>query len=285
MIFRAFPVALLVGLVVLGRNASGQISITSGNLSYSQSFDTLTRNTTAENWTDNVATTSVNDPPQVIGLEGWYAGNFGTTATTPLQIRAGTGTGTLGMLYSFGSSGAADRALGTLPTDSTASGSMRTGARFVNNTGGTISGFSFSYDGEEWRVGSATGVNNQFVVAYSPFGAGSGALDPSPSGYISISSATFNTPQDGTGTGAALDGNAAANRVAGLTGVVTELSVANGDEIWLRWFDSNSSGADHGIAIDNFAITFEVTSIPEPSFVALISLGFLFLIRRAPHRG
>ena len=152
---------------------------------------------------------------------------------------------------------------------------MRLGSRFVNNTGGTITGFSFTYDGEEWRNpgNSATIVNNQYVVSYAVFGAGAGSLN---SGLYSatIPSATFDTPWDGTGTAtsAALDGNAAANRIAGLGATFTELSIANGDEIWLRWWDSNSSLLDAGIAIDNFSITFEAAAIPEPSLAALIGL-------------
>ena len=280
-------IALVATLSLLAINVTAQVSITSGGgLTYSQNFDALTRNTTAENWTDNTATTSVNDSPQVIGLVGWYVGNFGTTTVTP-TIRGGTGSSSTGSFYSFGSTAAPDRALGTLPSDGTASASMRLGSRFVNNTGGTITGFSFTYDGEEWRNpgNSATIVNNQYVVSYAVFGAGAGSLN---SGLYSatIPSATFDTPWDGTGTAtsAALDGNAAANRIAGLGATFTELSIANGDEIWLRWWDSNSSLLDAGIAIDNFSITFEAAAIPEPSLAALIGLGFLFLVRRARGR-
>jgi hypothetical protein len=273
--------ALVAAVVLLAANARGQISLTSGNMSYSQDFDTLTRSTIAETWTDNAATTSVNDPPQVVGLVGWYAGNFGTTAVTPL-IRAGTGSSSSGSFYSYGSAGASDRALGTLPQDSVASGSMRLGVRFVNNSGDAITGFSFSYDGEQWRNAGVTNINNQYVVAYQVFAAGGGSLGATYS--PSIASATFDTPFDGSGTSTsvALDGNLAANRVAGLTGSVTGLSVANGDEIWLRWFDANSSSLDQGIAIDNFLITF--TPIPEPSSLILVSLGFFCLVRRAQRR-
>ena len=267
--------AALIGLIPA---ANGQISLTGSSLTYTQDFDSLTRSTTAESWTDNTATVSANDAPRVIGLLGWYAGSFGTTTTTP-QIRAGTGSSATGSFYSFGASGDGDRALGTLPSDSSASASMRLGVRFVNNTGSAISGFSLTYDGEEWRLGAVTAVNNQYVVAYSIFSPGAGSLD-APSLYTSIGSATFNTPLDGTGTGAALNGNDPANRVAGLTGTVTDLNVAPGDEIWIRWFDSNSSGADHGIAIDNLNVAFDVAPVPEPSALALLGLGSLLLFRR-----
>jgi len=260
--------------------AGAQISITSGlGLSYSQDFDNLSRSTTAENWVNDANTTSAADSPRLIGLLGWYVGSFGTTTTTP-QIRAGTGTSTTGSFYSFGGSGAADRALGTLPSDASASGSMRLGARFVNNTGDIIDSFTFSYDAEQWRKAQITSaVNNQYVVAYGIFGAGLGSLGGTFS--AAIGSAEFNTPVDGgDNVGAALDGNNGANRVAGLGGTITGLTIMPGQEIWLRWFDANSSLADHGIGIDNFAVSFTTIPVPEPSAMAVIGLGFALLAMR-----
>lgn len=278
---RKLILAAVAGTLSIIPQAEGQISLTSGNLSYSQDFDSLTRSDVGDLWTDNIATPSTNDAPFVVGLEGWYAGNFGTTTVTPL-IRAGTGSSASGAFYSFGLAGDDDRALGTLPQDSVASGSMRIGARFVNNTGETLTGFSFSYDGEQWRQSSANGVNNQFVVAYAIFDPGTGSLNSGL--FTTITSATFNTPNDGDGSpSTALNGNLEANRVAGLGGDVAGLTILDGQEVWLRWFDSNSSGLDHGIGIDNFQITFVV---PEPSAFALagVGLGLFMLINRTRRR-
>lgn len=252
--------------------AAGQISLTPGNLTYSQDFNLLTRSVTAEPWVDNTAAVSVNDAPQLAGLPGWYA--MGTVT----QIRASNGGNNTGSLYSYGATGDPDRALGTLPSGTT--GTLRLGARFVNNTGEALNGFSFSYDGEQWREGAVTDVNNQYVVAYAIFSPGAGSLGV-VGVFNSIGDALFNTPKDGTGTAASLDGNAAANRVAGLGATLTDLVIAPGDELWLRWFDSDSSGADHGIAIDNFSIGF---TVPEPTTATLMGVGLMALLARVRSR-
>ncbi len=275
------PRLLVFPLLLTGAlPASAAISVTGDGFTYSQSFDSLTRSTTAENWGNDANTTSTADSPRLVGLNGWYAGSYGTGATTP-QIRAGTGTNTAGSFYSFGSAATpGDRALGTLPSDGTAPTSMRIGARFVNNTGMTITGFTFTYTGEQWRKAQlATAVNNQYVVAYAVFDAGLGSLENAGAYSGNISSATFNTPIDGgDNLGAALDGNASANRVTGLGGTIADLTVAPGQEIWLRWFDSNSSSADQGIAIDDFTIGF--TAVPEPAAALFGGLSLLTLISR-----
>lgn len=273
--------AAMAAVVLAAPQTEAQISITSGpGLTYNQDFNNLLRTTTAEVWVNNADTSSANDAPRLIGLAGWYVGSFGTTTTTP-NIRAGTGSLATGSFYSFGASGAADRALGTLPSDSSASASMRLGVRFVNDTTEVINGFSFSYDGEQWRKGQLSAAqNNQYVVAYAVFGAGLGSLD-SGSYSANLAAATFNTPVDGgDNSSSALDGNDVANRVAGLGDTVTDLVVQPGEEIWLRWFDSNSSGADHGLAIDNFSINFTTIPVPEPSAAALLGVGLSVLVSR-----
>lgn len=281
--------AAMAALVLAAPEVRAQISITGGGLTYSQDFDNLIRTTAAETWANDVDSVSANDNPRLKGLLGWYTASY-TNATgvsvsyTPL-LRAGDGSGNTGSFYSFGTSGAADRALGTLPSDGatgSGAGSFRLGARFVNNTTEAISGFSFTYTGEQWRkaqIPIATGAqNNQYAVSFATFGAGLGTLDSGPYSPT-LAGATFNTPVDGgDNIGAALDGNLLANRVTGLGATVSDLLVLPGEEIWLRWFDSNSSSADHGIGIDDFSITF--VTVPEPTAAALLGLGLVLLVNR-----
>ena len=284
--------AAMAALVLAAPQARAQISITGGGLSYSQDFDNLIRTTTAETWANDADSVSANDSPRLKGLLGWYTASY-TNATglsttyTPL-LRAGDGGGNTGSFYSFGTVSAADRALGTLPSDGatgSGAGSFRIGVRFVNNTADIISGFSFAYTGEQWRkaqIPIATGAqNNQFVVSYATFGAGLGTLDSGPYSPTLVG-ATFNTPVDGgDNVSAALDGNLLANRVTGLGTTVSDLVVMPGEEIWLRWFDSNSSSADHGIAIDDFSVNFTTIPVPEPTVAALMGLGLAVLVSRS----
>ena len=52
----------------------------------------------------------------------------------------------------------------------------------------------------------------------------------------------------------ALDGDSAANRTA-VSGNITGLTIANGASFWIRWNDFNASGADDGLAVDDFNLT------------------------------
>ena len=40
-----------------------------------------------------------------------------------------------------------------------------------------------------------------------------------------------------------------------LTHTITGLSISNGTEVMLRWSDPDHTGADHGLAIDDFSVT------------------------------
>ena len=135
---------------------------------------------------NNADAVSVNDGPYLVGLLGWYTASY-TNATyqsttyTP-QILGSAGGASGGNFYSYGISGAADRALGTLPSDSTTgtgAGSIRIGARFVNNTGETITGLhAFPMTASNGaRLPLPPLRTTIYVVAYAIFAPGGGSLD------------------------------------------------------------------------------------------------------------
>src|SRR5262245_6389441 len=115
---------------VLALAANGQVLL-SGGLTYSQNFDSLSNTPAASSgtWTDNATP----------GLVGWYASRaFVSGTTSPFgpfaytTYRVGDGSANNGSIWSFGTIGATDRALGSL-----GSGTPKTnvfGVRILNDT-------------------------------------------------------------------------------------------------------------------------------------------------------
>lgn len=199
--------------------------------SYTQTFDALANTGTGLNWVDDST------------LAGWFSNR--------LTYNPGTGSSNAGALYSFGSTSASDRALGSV-----ASGGTNTifyGVRFVNDTANTITSLDISYTGEQWRNGGST-TTTPSVAQILDFQYQIGATSLTAGTWQDFNALDFTTPIFGTTTSAALDGNASANRTA-LAATLNGLNLAPGQEIWLRWQDINDANNDHGVAIDDFSIS------------------------------
>ncbi|MCG2614203.1 Ig-like domain-containing protein [Terrimonas sp. NA20] len=194
--------------------------------SYSQDFNSLATTGTAITWADNTT------------IPGWYASR--------VVYNTGNGSSNAGALYSFGTTGSTDRAIGSIGSGST--GTVLYGARFVNNTGGAITSLKIAYKGEQWRNGGVAAVQT-VNFAYQTGTAISSLTEGSWTGVTDLN---FNSPVTGT-TAAALDGNLPAN-----SGVVIYtihgLNIPAGNELFVRWEDIDHSGADHGLAVDSFSI-------------------------------
>ncbi|HEX3086245.1 MAG TPA: hypothetical protein VHP99_17055, partial [Pyrinomonadaceae bacterium] len=204
-----------------------------------ENFDSLATTGTGITWTDNTT------------IPGWYSSR--TTYNT------GTGSSNTGALYSFGVAGTnpvTDRALGSVGSGST--GTVYWGVRLINNTGATITSLDVSYIGEQWRSGgsssAALSVAQTADFQYKVANAGTviGINNPS-TGWNDHDPLDFTSPIFGTTAAATLDGNAAANRVPKSSTIA--VSIANGQEIWLRWVDIDHPNNDHGLAIDDFSVT------------------------------
>jgi DNA/RNA endonuclease G (NUC1)/methionine-rich copper-binding protein CopC len=206
------------------------VSIPSFGSAVTQNFDTLVSSGTG--------TLAANTPV------GWGFSESSTNANT--TYTAGTGSGNGGDTYSFGSAAVpSDRALGQLRSGTLIS---ILGGTFQNNTGGTITSLAVAYVGEQWRLG-ATGRTTQERI---DFQYSTNATSLTTGTWIDVNALDFNPPT--AGVVGALDGNAPANRIA-LSSTIPGLSIANGANFWIRWTDVDATGADDGLAVDDFSLT------------------------------
>lgn len=234
---RRSPALLL--LLAAPMLAQAQVSMTTLDEAYTQSFDTLPASGSA-GWVNNVT------------LPGWFHARTGSGTT----IVADNGAGNGGNLYSYGSAGSSERALGSIGSGNAAAGDFFWGVRLQNHTGGTITSLNVAYTGEQWRNGGATGTAAQQSVAFSYLPGSptvSGSLAEFQQAGSAVAALDFTSPIT-TGTAGALDGNQAANR-ARRTATISGLNIPDGAEIMLRWSDPNHVGNDHGLAIDDFTVT------------------------------
>ncbi len=182
---------------------------------------------------------------------GWLFSESGTNANA--LYNTGTGSNNAGDTYSFGASGNTDRAFGGLQ-----SGSLLPiiGAAFTNNTGSAIGSLTISYTGEQWRLGALAREDRldfQFSINATSLTTGT---------WTDVNQLDFIAPTKGPTVGA-LDGNAAANK-SSISFTLTGLPIENGATIYIRWIDFNASGADDGLAVDDFSIGVNLADLNPP---------------------
>ncbi|MFN0118932.1 MAG: hypothetical protein ACKV2V_00355, partial [Blastocatellia bacterium] len=223
---------------------AGGISLTTLGTAVTQNFDGLATSGTANTWTDDTT------------LTGWYS-QFTATPANPATYRADAGGSNTGAIYSWGTGIASERAFGSVA--SSTPGDIYNAVKLTNNTGATITSLLISYSGEQWRAGGCTGMgcvpaSQKLDFQYQIVNAGVMTDANTPAtGWTDHDMLDFTSPVTGTATAAALDGNATANRAA-VSATIT-VTVANGQEIWLRWKDINDANNDHGLGVDDFSLT------------------------------
>ncbi len=233
--------------------AHGQVSLTSLGVPYTENFDTLSN--TAGLTTANLT-------------NGWLQAETGGGARDNELYAVGAGAANTGDTYSFGAAGSTERALGGLR-----SGTLIPvfGVQFVNNTGVIITDLDITYVGEMWRLGTAARTDRlDFQYSLDAISLAEGI-------WTDVAALDFSSPD--TVTVGAKDGNFAAARTV-VTSSIGGLAVANGAVVSIRWTDLDASGADDGLAVDEFRLT----AIPEPSTYALlfgvVTLGLVIVRRR-----
>lgn len=246
---------ILIVLVFACSDIWGQVSITTPETNYTQDFNTLATSGASNPWTNNTT------------LTGWYSNR-----TT---YNANNGAANAGGLYSYGTGTNSERALGSIGSGS--ANPVLYGWRLLNNTGAAVTSVTITYTGEQWR--RANNVSHDLVVEYQ-IGA---TVDNITAGtWVGVSALTFTSPNTGA-TATALDGNAAANRVVGITETISVM-IAPGDEIMIRWRDDDDTGVDHGLAIDDVTVSVTTGVLLPPvitsdlNTVGVVSQPFSYFI-------
>jgi len=223
-------------------SADGIISITALGTPITEDFNTL-------------AIAGTTNPTSSLPL-GFTLTESGGGARDNEQYAADTGGSNTGDTYSYGASGNAERALGGLQ-----SGTLIPlfGATFTNSTGSAVTNLAVSYTGEQWRLGTADRGPDRLDFQYSL-----DATSLTTGTWTDVNQLDFSSPVT-TGTVGARDGNATENRTA-ISFSITGLNIPNGATFMIRWVDFNVSGADDGLAVDDFSITADAVATPtDPS--------------------
>jgi predicted extracellular nuclease len=221
MSLRKFLPLLLAAAALL----PAQVSLTTQGSAYTQNFDTLANSATG---------TAL--------PAGWLFLETGANANA--IYTAGTGSSNSGDTYSFGAAASTERALGGLQSGSL---TPTIGASFTNNTGGTITSLDIAYTGEQWRLGTASRVD-RLDFQYS-----TNATTLATGTWTDVNQLDFTAPVTAIPLGA-LNGNTAANRTA-ISFTITGLNIAPGATFYIRWNSFDGSGADDGLAVDDFSLT------------------------------
>jgi hypothetical protein len=256
----------ILSLNLIHLDSRAAISYTTAGANYTQTFDSLPNmpeNTSLGDSPIGWKNDDTAPPSGNFSIEGWYLLHPLTPAqptdggfNTNQRLRVGAGTATTGAFMSFGVSGSTERALGMVNSN-TLTGTTATslpafyGAKLINDTGTTLTQFTLSYNGEQWRDGGAmspaVSVQQRITFDYS-FDAAS--IQDTMATRVAVPALEFAGPIFGATTAAAVDGNVA-GRVAIAPVTVSNINWQPGGNLWIRWSDKNDAGNDHGLAIDD----------------------------------
>lgn len=214
--------------------AQTPIAISSVTAVYTQNFDAI-------------GATGVTYPAGWTGLR--LAGSGAANEALPPVVTDGSANS--GAVYNVGTTGAADRALGTLGSGST---EPAFGAVFTNGTGAAVTRVNIAGRIEQWRSGSVNTVNEIVAFEYSL-----NATSLNTGTWTAVTALDLTERATTTTTAAAIDGNLAANSAA-IAGSIT-LNWPVGTTMWIRWKDVDNTGSDALIALDNFAISTGTTPL------------------------
>ena len=217
-------------------------------LTYVQNFDGLPTSNTSITGTGAINTQAAISQLAGTGV-AWQAARIAGTNTTAVPFNVGNGSGNTGGLYSYAESGSSDRWLGLFASGTT---TPAAGLAIVNNSGTTITSISVNLTAAQWRSPNSGGVVNTTSFAY---GFSSNAAITATN-FLSSSAMLSNPAGDlvsGAATTTAVSGSPV--EVSDKAFLITDLTWQPGETLFLRWRDTDNTGADAGLAIDDLTIT------------------------------
>lgn len=125
------------------------------------------------------------------------------------------------------------------------------GVRIVNNTGQPISALSIRYRGEQWNSAQSN-VNNtvafSYAVSASPI---TNVTSGTYTNFPALNMSNLVTMGGCAGGGSQIDGNTTFSDIAACMPV----NILPGQEIMLRWYETNDGCNDHMLCIDDLEVT------------------------------
>lgn len=165
---------------------------------------------------------------------GWNFSESGGNSNS--SFSTGTGGGSGGDTYFFGTSN--EWAFGGLQS---ANLIPTIGASFKNETGAKIISVVISYKGETWRIGSAN-RSDRLDFQYS-----TDATSLTNGEWTDFNNLDYANPGQAIGSGSQ-------QHSAIISSTISSLNISDNSTFWIRWNDFNASGADDGMAVDDFSI-------------------------------
>jgi len=223
---------------------SGQVCVTASNgcgsttssSCFANAIDYITLNNMGVFVSEDFNTLANSGTSSTLPL-GWRISESGTNANT--DYTAGTGSSSTGDSYSFGLPNSNLRTLGGVLSSSL---TPSYGAKFLNNTNAAITSLTVTYIGETWRVGNAN-RSDKIDFQYS-----TNANDLASGTWVDIDSLDYqNTPQGNTSSGTVIHSSAKNYTIFGL-------NIPANSYFFIRWLDTDATGSDDGIGINDFSI-------------------------------
>lgn len=225
----------MASIILIGTSliSQAQVAVTNIDQVYTQDFTALTPVNIP--WVNNFS------------LPGWYVVRQTNEVNTLL---ANDGSTSIADLYNFGINADPGRSLGAIVAPDQ---SAFIGLRITNTqpTNYTISAIDISYRGKQWRRGNFAG--EQALRFFTRKNGTDFLADTNNAGWTAQPTFDFISPQTNDFP-AILDGNNPTNQIF-ITNTLTGLSIASGEELWLRWSFISPIINGHGLAIDDVSLT------------------------------